>query len=780
LADYDYLDFDLALEELGGGRYRARVIGSPSGQARGEFSLPFEDMELENFLLRIGRPRSGVRRLESPENEAAREFGTKLFDSLFAGDVGMQWQRSVDAAERDGRGLRLRLRLADAPALRELPWEYLHSQATDRFVALSSWTPIVRHVSIDRPADMLTVVPPLRILAMVSAPSDAPGLDVDAEWARLEESLADVTAAGLIQVTTLEDATLRSLQRAVRNETFHVFHFIGHGGFDEAAQDGILLLEDDNGRAREVTGRDLGTILADDRSLRLAVLNACEGARTSITDPFAGVAHSLILAGMPAVVAMQFEISDRAAIVFSHEFYAAVAEGRAVDAALSEARRAIFSQSGGVEWGTPVLHMRTEDGVLFDIDTAQAQPVAPVPPSPVETLPPLDDEAAGQGAMAPAGVAGESSDPSEGIIPPSGEIGESGDRRERIIPPSAGLGERSDPRGVDPPTTVPAPPVQEDAGVDRVPSAGSDEAVAPTIPSVDVPARDASPEPPPRGTEGQQQRSFGARYGWALWVGLLLVAAIFFVWRGTSGGGTEVTVAPNQTTGAPQAQIRIIESTEVVAVPADFDIAIDGSLEDWASVTTAYAMPAVIFESPTGLRNGEDSAGVVRVAHDDAGLYIAAEVDDDVYSQGNDGDQIWRGDAVDINLSTAPPGSASAVPDADDFQLTMTPRSFSGNASHALFQGTGARTFTTARTDLPVAVAGQVSEDGSYLVEALIPWSVFGLGGQPDGLTAMFLTFDNDGERQSDGTWIQRTVLGNVPGAQFQEPQTWGALRFDS
>jgi len=97
----------------------------------------------------------------------------------------------------------------------------------------------------------------------------------------------------------------------------------------------------------------------------LAVLNACEGARTSRKDPFAGVAQSLMRQGLPAVVAMQFEITDSAAITFAHSFYTAIANGYPVDAALSEARKAIFTQGNELEWGTPVLYLRSPDGRII-------------------------------------------------------------------------------------------------------------------------------------------------------------------------------------------------------------------------------------------------------------------------------------------------------------------------------------------------------------------------------------------------------------------------------
>jgi hypothetical protein len=94
----------------------------------------------------------------------------------------------------------------------------------------------------------------------------------------------------------------------------------------------------------------------------MAILNACEGARTSRSDPFAGVAQSLVQQGIPAVVAMQYEITDEAAITFSRELYGAIVDGYPIDAAVAEARKAIFAKGNDVEWGTPVLYLCSPDG----------------------------------------------------------------------------------------------------------------------------------------------------------------------------------------------------------------------------------------------------------------------------------------------------------------------------------------------------------------------------------------------------------------------------------
>jgi hypothetical protein len=118
--------------------------------------------------------------------------------------------------------------------------------------------------------------------------------------------------------------------------------------------------------------------IADSLTLRLIVLNACESAASGDGfDPFAGVATSLVLGGLPAVVAMQSPISDQAAIAFSQAFYQRLAAGDPVDAAVAEGRQAVHSADrDNFEWATPVLFMRTPDGELYpEKDIVAQRPV---------------------------------------------------------------------------------------------------------------------------------------------------------------------------------------------------------------------------------------------------------------------------------------------------------------------------------------------------------------------------------------------------------------------
>jgi hypothetical protein len=387
MAAREYLNFDLELGSRGEG-YVARVNASPVGETSGAFSLPFTPEGLENVVLRLGRSRTTVRRVASSQDELVRGFGTGLYDAVFAGEVGTSLRRSIDEAARQGKGLRIRLHLEDAPELGEVPWELLYVPGLSRHLVLSSSTPLVRYLGLPGTPRPLRVDGPIRVLLVVAAPTDVVSLDAAHEVALIEEATADLRQAGVIAVDSLPGASLPELQRRLRRADYHVLHFIGHGGFDERAGEGVLDFETGDGHSHLVPTSRLGTILADHSTLRLAVLNACEGARTSTVDPFAGIAPGLIRQGIPAVIAMQFEVTDTAAAIFGHEFYLALADGCPVDQAAAEARKAMYASDCVVEWATPVLYLRASDGRIFDtpsIDRSGLERPASLGAAPVDT-----------------------------------------------------------------------------------------------------------------------------------------------------------------------------------------------------------------------------------------------------------------------------------------------------------------------------------------------------------------------------------------------------------
>jgi hypothetical protein len=362
-----YLNFVLVLEKTPQG-YRAAVVDSPAGQAEIFFEIPFSGQDLEIFSLRVGQARKGTRRVDSPEMSLAREYGRRLFETVFRGDVYASYRSSSDQARQGGKGLRLQLRIKDA-LLALLPWEYLYNPALNRFLSQGNDTPVVRCLDIPEMVRPLEAALPLKVLVVIASPGDLPLLDTEGEWQRLTTSLMPLIKRGQVRVERLEKPGIEALQTRLRSGgPYHVLHFVGHGAFDASSQEGLLVFEEVGGASQKVDSQRLGTILHNHPSLRLAVLNACEGGRTSAEDPFAGVAYSLVQQGLPAVIAMLYPITDSAALTFTRNFYAALADGYPLDAALAEARVAIFASGNDIEWGTPILFMRSPEQSLFEFE----------------------------------------------------------------------------------------------------------------------------------------------------------------------------------------------------------------------------------------------------------------------------------------------------------------------------------------------------------------------------------------------------------------------------
>jgi hypothetical protein len=364
-------DFDVLFSRSGDG-YRAQVVGSPAGEGQSSSFGPIALAgELADFGAQAGRLRPG-RVSADVMTAAAKQAGGLLFDSVFADGVGDCLRRSADQARDTGTVLRIRLRLSDVPELAGLPWELLYDRGNDWFLALSGITPVVRYVHLPFSPRPVRVALPLRILVLRSQPAGSPPLGLAAERAQADAALADLAEAGLVAITELSAPTLGELRRALARDTFHVLHYMGHGQFGGSG--GVLLFTGPRGEAMPVTARDLAVMLADHVSLRLAVLNACETGCADPGDPFAGVADALVRRSIPAVIAMQFPVRDKAAIEFTSALYGALAAGFPVDAAVTETRKAIYAL-GAVEWAAPVLYLRAGQASLFEI--AQDEPPVP-------------------------------------------------------------------------------------------------------------------------------------------------------------------------------------------------------------------------------------------------------------------------------------------------------------------------------------------------------------------------------------------------------------------
>lgn len=376
----DYLDFELRVSAKGERTYLVSVVKSPAGEVSATMTFPFESLALEHHLrgIEVAVLRSASLRRDVADATTTlapvHAFGQALFEALFTNEVQTAYRRSLDRAAAEKKGLRLRLRI-DAPELSALPWEFLYDPTQRDYLCLSAGTPVVRYLESAQTPQALAVQLPLSILVMIASPTDRPSLDAANERRRMEEATADLQARGLLRITWLERSTWRDLQQEMRRGTYHIFHFVGHGGFDTTAGEGVLAFTDEAGRTALLGATEVGRLLADHGTLRLAMLNACLGAKASGTDVFSSTAATLVGRGIPAVVAMQYEISDSAAIEFSRSMYEALADELPIDAAVAEGRKAVsLAARNSAEWATPVLHMRSPDGVVFRIARTAGTP----------------------------------------------------------------------------------------------------------------------------------------------------------------------------------------------------------------------------------------------------------------------------------------------------------------------------------------------------------------------------------------------------------------------
>jgi tetratricopeptide (TPR) repeat protein len=360
---------DLELEITSGPTPGVYVItvDSPAGTASGQLRLDVETLlnrrrEIASAVLASAVPTRG--RLSAQELPI-REVGMQLFEAVFAERVYGRYTASVQEAMRQGEPLRVVLRLR-APELAALPWETMFDPEADEY--LCQREPIVRYVETAQPATPLLVNPPLRVLGLVSAPSDLPALDVAEERRRLTDAIDDLAKRRQVQLTWASGGTWPTLQEMLLDGHWHVLHFIGHGGIDRG--EGVLALEDElTGRANLVSSARFARLLHACRPVpRLVVLNSCQSGEAGADDLLSSTAAALVHSGISASVAMQFVVTDPAALAFSRGFYQSLAHNHPVDEAVRLGRIAIDGTSENtLEWVTPVLFLRTDETRLFTV-----------------------------------------------------------------------------------------------------------------------------------------------------------------------------------------------------------------------------------------------------------------------------------------------------------------------------------------------------------------------------------------------------------------------------
>ena len=192
---------------------------------------------------------------------------------------------------------------------------------------------------------------------------------------------------------------------------------------------------------------------------------------------------------------------------------------------------------------------------------------------------------------------------------------------------------------------------------------------------------------------------------------------------------------------------------------------IDGDLSEWAGQPT-YDSPFLVYWDD-GWDNTNDGTVRWHLGWDDANLYIAARVTDNLHVQTQSGNMVYQGDSLEIQIDTD--GGAATSVSPSEFQVNLSAGDFVTIPPSAnLSQGTIGGGMFDAPGGHQINVAAQRTADG-YTVEAAVPWSNLFTGpfGQPMGI-ALNLD-DNDRAGQA----VQEAMYSNARNRLFLDPSTW-------
>lgn len=233
------------------------------------------------------------------------------------------------------------------------------------------------------------------------------------------------------------------------------------------------------------------------------------------------------------------------------------------------------------------------------------------------------------------------------------------------------------------------------------------------------------------------------------------------------------TMAPSSTPSSDVIAIgrEILVESSIVAVIKDEPPAIDGVLNEWMS-DFAYSAAYRVYED-SAWDGSQDLIALWYLGYDEANLYVAARVIDDIHVQTRSDLQVFRGDSLELQIDAELQADGNDTrPSPDDYQLTLSPGDFAaiepvafrvrGEESGRMVEAAGHH----------IELAALPSPTG-YTLEAAIPWSDLGVIAN-DQLSLGLALNANDNDRP--GTAVQEVMMSTAPEREYADPTTWGTL----
>lgn len=304
-------------------------------------------------------------------------YGEQLSQSLFGNpDLQTAFLQAETSAQSLDVSLRIRLFISpSAPELHSLRWETLrHPQSKDmlltsehilfsRYLSSGDWRPVRLRPKRELHA-VLVVANPSNIGDYAPGGAALAAVPVEEELASAEESLCD--SVTLTPLASDGKANLNTIFATLRNGC-DILYLVAHGAILRGEP--YIWLETEDGEADVVAGRDFVTRIRElEHRPRLIVLASCQSAATgesgSSTNTLSALGPLLSEAGVPAVLAMQGNITMETVSEFMPTFFEELQHDGQIDRAMAVARGIVRDRP---DWWIPILFMRLKSGRIWYI-----------------------------------------------------------------------------------------------------------------------------------------------------------------------------------------------------------------------------------------------------------------------------------------------------------------------------------------------------------------------------------------------------------------------------
>lgn len=351
-----YADLEIGLHRRDAGLYAV------------EFRFSQPDSEAD---IRLSQVTPAVAQIDLDELRSlafdSSAYGEALTQGLFSDpDVQSAFAQARASSRSLDVPMRLRLLIGpSAPELHGLRWENLLDPLDHTSLCTSEDLYFSRYLSsLDWRPVRLRPKGKLSALVVVSNPTNladyklAP-VDVEGEIERARQGL------GAIQVATLpgsssQHATLAGILACLR-EGYSILYLVCHGAL--VKDEPWIWLEDEQGQVDRVCGTDLVIRLKElQQRPSLVVLASCQSAAQGAGDALSALGPRLAEAGIPAVIAMQGNITMQTVAKFMPTFFEQLQRDGQIDRALAVARGAIRDRPDS--W-MPALFMRLKSGRIW-------------------------------------------------------------------------------------------------------------------------------------------------------------------------------------------------------------------------------------------------------------------------------------------------------------------------------------------------------------------------------------------------------------------------------